>query len=290
MNLELLKRFYAIAEEGGLLKASRKLHVVPSALTRSISQFEHQLKTLLFERDPKGMKLTPQGERLYVFAKQILTQTDSFERVFHEKEDEVEGEIRILTTPYVGANWLIPHMKEFIIRYPKVIPNFIFNNDKIDNLGEADVGICPFISQQVGLVHELLFPLYNHLFASQEYLEKFGVPRKPEDLDEHRLIAYKEDYRSPYGNWILNVGRSSSLPPRKPYVQADTLDGMVKCAIHGMGIVEAPDLTCISKSELKEIMPEVAGPQVTYYFICHEKRKISKKINTLFRYLSEKGK
>lgn len=59
MDLELLKRFYMIAEEGGLIKASRKLHVVPSALTGSISDFEYQLKTNLFIRTPKGMKLTP---------------------------------------------------------------------------------------------------------------------------------------------------------------------------------------------------------------------------------------
>lgn len=37
------------------------------------------------------MKLTPQGERLYIFAKQFLAQADSFERAFQEKEDEIEG-------------------------------------------------------------------------------------------------------------------------------------------------------------------------------------------------------
>lgn len=264
MNLELLKRFYAVADEGGLIKASRKLHVVPSALTRSISDFEYQLKTTLFERDPKGMKLTPQGERLYVFAKRMLEETENFERVFHEKEGEIEGEIRILTTPYVGANWLIPHMREFVSKHPKVTLNFIFNNGEINNLGEADIGVCPFISQQVGLIHELLFPLYNRLFASPEYLEEFGNPKKLEDLDYHRLIAYKEDHRSPYGNWILNVGRSTSMPPRKSFIQADTLDGMIKCALQGMGIVEAPDLTCILKSGLQEIMPDLIGFMPTY--------------------------
>lgn len=290
MDLELLKRFYIVAEEGTIGKAAERIHVVPSALTRSISDFEYQMKTQLFDRVPKGMRLTPQGERLYVFAKRILEETDSFERIFHEKEDEVEGEIRILVTPYMGVNWLIPHMKGFINKYPKVMVNFIFNNGEINNLGEADIGICPFISQQVGLVHELLFPLYNRLFASPEYTKEYGVPQNPEDLDHHRLIAYKEDYRSPYGNWILNVGRDTSMPPRKSFIQADTLDGMIKCALQGMGIVEAPDLTCILKSGLKEILPDLIGPQVTYYFIYPEQRKASKKINLLFRYLSKKGK
>lgn len=290
MNLELLKRFYAVVKEGGLIKASHKLNVVPSALTNSISNFECQLKTILFKRTNKGMKLTPQGERLYIFAQKILEQTDNFERVFHEKEDEIDGEISIITTPYFGVNWLIPHIKEFIDKYHKLTVKFRFNNEEIRNLEDADVGICPFISQQVGLIHEPLFPLYTSLFASQEYVNKFGSPQKPEDLDNHRLIVYKEDYYAPYGNWILNVGRTTGKPPRKSYIQADTLDGMVQCALQGMGIIEAPDLTSIVKSELKEIMPGLKGPQVSYFFIYNENRRTSKKINLLAKHLKEKEK
>lgn len=291
MNLELLKRFYAIAEEGGLIKASRKLHVVPSALTRSISDFEYQLKTTLFERTPRGMKLTPQGERLYVFAKQIFEQTDSFERVFHEKEDEVEGEIRILVTPYVGVNWLIPHMTDFIEQHPKVTYQILLDNGMIRDLGDADVGICPFISRHDDYIQEFLFSLYTKLFASPKYLEKFGIPQKPEDLDHHRLITYTEEqYIAPYGNWGLSIGRSDNSPPRKPYIQVDTLEGIVKCALQGMGIIEAADLTCILESGLKEVLPEVVGPQLPYYFIYHKSRKNSKKINILLRYLAKKGK
>ena len=39
MDLELLKRFYIVAQEGTLAKASERIHVVPSALTKSISDF-----------------------------------------------------------------------------------------------------------------------------------------------------------------------------------------------------------------------------------------------------------
>lgn len=91
MDLNLLRRFYIVAEAGSLMKAAERIQVVPSALTRSIIDFEDQLNTKLFERSSKGMKLTSQGERLYLFAKEILAQADSFERIFLEKGDEIEG-------------------------------------------------------------------------------------------------------------------------------------------------------------------------------------------------------
>jgi len=54
------------------------------------------------------MRLTSQGERLYVFARQILELTDSFEKAFHEKENEVSGDLKIITTPFYGSEWLAP--------------------------------------------------------------------------------------------------------------------------------------------------------------------------------------
>lgn len=290
MDLELLKRFYIVAQEGTLAKAADRVHVAQSAVARSIQLFEYQMKTRLFDRIPKGMQLTPQGERLFIFAKQVFEMTDSFEKVFHEKEDEIEGEIRILTTPYVGTHWLIPHMKKFLKKHPKVTLKFHFNNEEIHNLEDADVGICPFISHQVGLIQKPLLSLTIRLFASPEYLKEMGTPQTPQDLDHHRLIVYKEDYYAPYGNWILNVGRNAGMPPRKAYIQADNLNAMVQSAIHGMGIIEAPDLTSVLNSGLQEVIPELIGSQISCYFIYSENRKNSKKIQLLFKYLMEKEK
>ncbi len=72
------------------------------------------MKTRLLERTPKGMQLTPQGERLFIFAKQVFELTDSFEKVFHEKENEISGELKIITTPFVGTEWLIPNLEKFL--------------------------------------------------------------------------------------------------------------------------------------------------------------------------------
>lgn len=80
------------------------------------------------------------------------------------------------------------------------------------------------------------------------------------------------------------------MPPRKAYIQADTVDGMVQFALQGLGIVEAPDLTSVYKSGLKEVLPDLIGPPLPYYFIYHKNRKVSKKIDLLLKYLLTIGK
>jgi DNA-binding transcriptional LysR family regulator len=287
MDLELLKRFYIVAQEGTLAKASERIHVVPSALTKSISDFEYQMKTQLFDRLPKGMKLTPQGERLFIFAKSICEQTDSFEKIFHEKENEISGELKIITTPFVGAEWLIPNLENFLKKFPDMNIKILLRGDNIDPT-EGDVLICPLIPHQPHLIQKHLLAPKIKLFASDAYLKKFGRLKTVDDLNNHRLITYRGNYYTAYGstNWILNVGIKEGQASRKSYLEIDSLTGMLNSALQSYGIAELPNLPTVLNSGLIEVLPELDGPCVELYYIFPEKRKNSKKINLLFEYLS----
>ncbi len=287
MDLELLKRFYIVAQEGTLAKASERIHVVPSALTKSISDFEYQMKTQLFDRLPKGMKLTPQGERLFIFAKSICEQTDNFERIFHEKENEISGELKIITTPFFGSDWLIPNLENFLKKFPDINIKILLRNNNIDPT-EGDVLICPLIPHQPHLIQKHLLTPKIKLFASDAYLKKFGRLKTVDDLNNHRLITYRGNYYSTYGstNWILNVGIKEGQASRKSYLEIDSLNGMLNSALQGYGIAELADIPAVLNSGLIEVLPELDGPYVELYYIFPEKRKNSKKINLLFDYLS----
>ena len=280
-----------MAQEGTLAKASERIHVVPSALTKSISDFEYQMKTQLFDRLPKGMKLTPQGERLFIFAKQFLSQAESFERVFHEKEDEIEGEIKIITTSYLGTEWLVPALNKFLKKHPKLNFKILLKNDDI-HPAEGDIAIATLIPHQPHLIQHHLFTANIQLFASSTYLKEFGVPQTLADLNNHQLITYKGNHYSSYGstNWILNAGNTVEMFSRKSYFEIDSLRGMLEAALQGYGIVEMPDYSRVLESGLKEVMPEFQGPKIDIYFIYPKSRNKSKKINLLLKYLSNEPK
>ena len=120
MDLELLKKFAIVAEEGSLTSAAKRLNSTQSALSRAMSLFEYRLKTNVFIRHSRGIELTTQGERLHAFAKKMIHEAEVFEKSFHEKIDEVEGDLKIMTTPHLGSEWLLPRLKKFIKDYPKI--------------------------------------------------------------------------------------------------------------------------------------------------------------------------
>ena len=71
MDLELLKKFAIVVEEGSLTGAAEKLHTSQPAISRAMTLFEYRLKLTLLIRHRRGVELTADGERLYDFAKKI---------------------------------------------------------------------------------------------------------------------------------------------------------------------------------------------------------------------------
>ena len=64
--------FKTVAEEGGIIKAARKLHRVQSSVSTRITQLESSIGAQLFHRDNRRLSLSPAGEQLLAYAERLL--------------------------------------------------------------------------------------------------------------------------------------------------------------------------------------------------------------------------
>ncbi len=82
MNILHMKYAVEVARAGSINKASETLLIAQPNLSRSIKELESDLGITIFDRSAKGMLLTPEGEEFIGYAKSILSQIDSVEKMY----------------------------------------------------------------------------------------------------------------------------------------------------------------------------------------------------------------
>ena len=270
MDWDRLRIFYHVAKAGSFAGAAHNLNISQSTLSRSMQLLEYRLKTQLFNRVPKGVVLTKEGEILFHKVELMHTSFEEAKSLIQDETSEPQGSLKVASTVALASLWLVELLPGFLKKYPLIEFDIIGHDEKLDvKAREADVSIRPFIADQTDLIQTYLFSCFLELYASPEYLMKFGCPKKPEDLDHHRIITFGESTIRPYSDidWPLRIGAKPQTT-RKPYVSINSSKAASRLAELGLGIVAlSKEFPGIDKMNLVRILPEVSGPTIDLYYV-----------------------
>ncbi|HUX79955.1 MAG TPA: LysR family transcriptional regulator [Alphaproteobacteria bacterium] len=293
LDLDKLKIFYYVAKAKKFTTASEILNISQPALSRSIQLLEERLRIKLFHRHARGLTLTAQGELLAPVVGKFLSELESVTEKLYEEENEPRGPLRVVANSGLVNFFLLPYISGFLKLYPHIRLT-IKVKDSVPSLefGEAHVVIRPSIhgTEAEGLVQKPLLTNQAGLYASKEYLQKFGVPKDPKDLDHHRLIAYGDHVEAqPFKamNWHLTLGAEPG-EIREPLLEVNSPHARFMMAKEGLGIIalsnEHPGL---KESGLVQVLTHIPGPHVQSYYIYPKEFEGSKKVLALRDYLHE---
>ena len=290
MDWDKLRVFHAVAEAGSFTHAGESLNLSQSAVSRQISALEESLSVPLFHRHARGLILTEQGELLFRTAREVFAKLAMAEGLISESKDRPKGPLKITTTVAFGSIWLTPRIREFLDLYPEIQVSLVVDDSELDlSMREADVAIRMSPPRQPDLIQRHLVSVQVHIYATNEYIQKYGMPQRPEDLEEHRIIVYGEDARPPVPgvNWLLEVGVKSGQD-RRPILTVNNTYGMLRAIMSGLGVAALPDFVANEHSGLVRVLPEVSGPPNEAYFVYPEELRTSKRISVFRDFLLRK--
>ncbi len=291
MDWDKLRIFHAVADAGSFTHAGHELALSQSAVSRQISALETDLNVPLFHRHARGLILTEQGEVLYRTAHDVFTKLAAAKTRLMDSREKPSGDLRITTTVGLGSVWLTPRIKEFAELYPQISVTLLLDDRELDlSMREADVAIRLRRPTQPDLIQRKLFTVHHHIYASADYIKKYGIPKSVEDLDKHKILTFGQapGYLTTI-NWLETAGRNEDNP-RPVALRVNNAYGLRRAVQSGVGIASLADYIVASDNNLVQIDLPLEAPQFDTYFVYPEELKETKRITVFRDFIVSKAK
>ncbi|AZC20732.1 LysR substrate-binding domain-containing protein [Pseudomonas sp. CMR5c] len=210
--LETLVTFEAVGRNASFTRAATELCLTQSAVSKQIRSLELSLKTELFERQARGVKLTASGATLFA---QVSTQLEALLRsVTRLRAGRDANTITVQCTHAVAQFWLFPRLLAFNKQHPEITVSIHANNDMDESsVAEHDFGILYGPGQWSSLAATPLFAEIVYPIASRRL--ELPVVSELEQLAALPLIQLDAsawnciDWR----DWFRHFGLDYSAPP-----------------------------------------------------------------------------
>jgi LysR family glycine cleavage system transcriptional activator len=229
--LHALQAFVAVARTRNLTRAAAQLNFTVSALSHQMRALEQRLEQRLLVRGPRGVTLTPHGERLL---ESVAPHIEGIERVFARLRERNADVLTVSALPLFSSSWLMPRLPAFMALHPSLEFNLQTSVALVDFEREpVDAALRLGSGQWPGLTAEHLFEEWIVPMASPKLIGRRRKP-KPDELGDWPLIGESDDDNARWRRWFAQFG---GTPPRRYAASFTEAELLHRAAAEGIGIV-----------------------------------------------------
>jgi DNA-binding transcriptional LysR family regulator len=236
MNLSDLEIFKTVAEEGGILRAARKLHRVQSNVTTRIKRLEMSVGAELFFRDRQRLVLSPRGQSLLAYADRLLRLADEARTVVSGQSPS--GVLRLGALESTSASRLPLLLAKFHDTYPNVrLELQTGTNDGLTDAVRERRLDAAFVAEAPSDGFFASLPLFREKLVLISSLRHPPITC-PRDVTDDSIIAFPNGcaYRRILERWL---GRKNMTTIR--VLELSSYHAIVVCAASGAGIALLPE-------------------------------------------------
>jgi len=196
-DLDLVRTFLVVAEEGSLTRAAIRLFRTQSAVTRRLQAFEETLGKSLFHRGKAGVRLSPDGEALLAPARDLIR---ALERLAGGGAGvEAELKLRIACSDTVARYLLAPRLRELLeantaIELELQVSNTPQTVSRVEQ-GEADLGFVLLPARHRSLEFRPVLT-YHHMAAFPPGVRPRAKEVTLAEVLEHPLVLLDRSTRT----------------------------------------------------------------------------------------------
>ena len=294
--MDLLKAmtvFVRVVETGSLTAAAVACDLSPTMVGNHLQALEAKLGTRLIHRTTRKQQISAFGQAYYERCIEILGLIDDSDRLALDHLATPRGRLRV-TAPVVFSNeCLIPSIADYCERYPEVKLDIVATDaltDLIEDGFEAAIRIGKIDTPE--LIARPLQPYRLVLCASRAYLKAHGVPKTPEELQDHQCLTYayppRSEWHATRPEWVLSGPGGQVSVPIDGRLKIDNSEALRRAVLQGLGIAMLPEMLVkddIRSKRLVEVLPDHDAPSRALSLLYLPERQASPKLRSFVEFV-----
>tara|TARA_R110002096_G_scaffold350395_2_gene543519 strand:- start:103982 stop:104890 length:909 start_codon:yes stop_codon:yes gene_type:complete len=284
LEWSLVQTFIAVADEGSLTGAAKRLGQSQPTIGRHIARAEEVLGVALFTRARRGLELTDVGTAILPAARDMAAAAARVSLAAAGQSQTLSGVVRI-TASVVMANFVV---SELIVGIRRAEPNIeleLHASDTTENLlfHDADIAVRMYRPEQLDIITKHIGDMRLGLFAAQSYLERRGTPKTLESLMEHDWIGYDKS------ELMIMAMREMGWDVGRSFfgLRCDDQAAYWRLLVAGGGIGAGQEYVAAQHPSVTRIMPSIEIPPIPVWLTAPAILRQSPRIRRVYDLLAE---
>ncbi|MDC0744735.1 LysR family transcriptional regulator [Polyangium mundeleinium] len=228
--------FLAVARAGTLSAAGPRLGLTQPTAGRRLRALEQSVGVTLFQRTPRGFRLTEAGEAMFRHAERMEHEAVALERRLFGETRETGGVLRISTSEWFARHVLGPVLAAFTREHPRVTVEVVAESRLLDlDRQEADLVFRFIAFDRADIVQRRLTQIRYGLYAAQTYLDARGAP-DAHGGEGHAIVTMDRAFDA-----LADVAwLRARFPGAHATVRSNSRDVQAAACVHGAGLAVLP--------------------------------------------------
>jgi len=279
-----------VVETGSFARAAEVLGMTPSGVSRAVARLEARVGVRLFDRTPRAVTLTEEGQRFYERVVPLLGSMEAAAAELAGSSATVSGRLRISVDPWFARMTLAQQLPRFTRQYPGLAVEMMVSNHREEMMTGTDVAIRFGPAEDSSLIARRLLDTRVLTCASPAYVREHGPPETPDDLLQHEAVLFRDPQTGRPFPWeFTRKGKVVRVGVRGHLVTDDPSVAIAAC-VAGQGIFQSLELGLngwLKSGKLVQLLPGWAEERFPLYAYYYSRRHPPAKIRAFLNFLAE---
>ena len=289
-KIHAMQLFIRVAELESFSRAADTLGLPKGSVSRQIQALENHLGTQLLHRTTRRVQLTQDGMIYYERAKDLLSNLDELDGLFHHDPTSISGKLRVDMPVGVARNLVMPRLPAFLHQYPGLELELSSSDRLVDLIREGfDCVVRVGALKDSGLIARPLGKLTQINCASPQYLARFGYPESLDDLASHAVVHYAVNLGTRSQGFEISTDNGPRWIKTGGMLTVNSTETYHAACLAGLGIIQVPRVgvrEALRAGTLVEVLPQYRAEPMPVSLLYPHRRNLSRRVHLFMEWLT----